>query len=238
MLQDAEIKRLYNILATYHSQYLQSYGVKLPALRDSRGDYIREALVLVYLAQDYPNTKPVTKGELTEFIHHFYPDTADVQQARHLGMQKGWYIVSGTRHNAHLEPGEYQLLSLEKPHPAFKPQRREGITHVNFDELKLQYGFRCATCGSKEGDPMYQYPSVATRLMEAHMGPGKPLVTGNIIPQCELCNRAYRNWWVFDNRGRVVAVSNPEVILWSSEKVQLEVYHLLQKKFEAEGEGV
>lgn len=84
---------------------------------------------------------------------------------------------------------------------------------------------------------MYQYPGVITKLTAAHVDPQKPLVAGNIIPQCEICNRAYRNWWVFDNRGRVVAVSNPEVILRSSKEVQLKVYYLLREKFETGGEA-
>ena len=63
------------------------------------------------------------------------------------------------------------------------------------------------------------------------MNPQKPLESGNIIPQCEMCNRAYRNYWIFDNRGRVLAVSNPEIILQSPEDVQLKVYQLLRKKF-------
>lgn len=231
MLQDDEIERIYDTLAAYHSQYLQLHGVKLPALRDSRGNYIRDALVLVYLAQDYPDTKSVTKGELTEFIRHFYPNTADVQQARHLAMQKGWNIVSGTRHNGAITGGRYQLVSLEKPYPAYRVQRREGLVHVDFEDLKRQYGFRCATCGSKEGESTFLYPGVRTRLTEAHMNPHKPLESGNIIPQCEMCNRAYRNYWIFDNRGRVLAVSNPEIILQSPEDVQLKVYQLLRKKF-------
>lgn len=231
MLQDADIERIYNILVEYHSRYLQEHGVKLPALRDSRGNYIRDALVLVYLAQDYPHTKSVTKEELTEFIRHFYPKTADVQQARHLAMQKGWNIVSGTRHNGTITGGRYQLVSLEEPYPAYRVQRREGLAHVDFEDLKRQYGFRCATCGSKEGESTFSYTGVRTKLTEAHMNPQKPLASDNIIPQCEMCNRAYRNYWIFDNRGRVLAVSNPEIILQSPEDVQFKVYQLLHKKF-------
>jgi len=231
MLRDADIERIYNTLVAYHSQYLQPHGVKLPALRDSRGKYVRDALVLVYLAQDYPNTKSATKEELTKFIRHFYPNTADVQQARHLAMQKGWNIVSGTRHNGAITGGRYQLVSLEKPYPAYRVKRREGITHTDFEDLKRKYNFRCATCGSKEGESTFQYPRVRTKLTQAHMDPQKPLESGNIIPQCEMCNRAYRNYWIFDNRGRVLAVSNPEIILQSPEDVQFKVYQLLRKKF-------
>ena len=57
-----------------------------------KGKYTKDALTLVYLAQGYPDTKVISKKELTEFIQKFYPDVLDVQQARHLGAQKGWFI--------------------------------------------------------------------------------------------------------------------------------------------------
>ena len=41
--------------------------------------------------------KEVSKQELTDFIRQFYPETNDVQQARHLSKQKGYNIISGTR---------------------------------------------------------------------------------------------------------------------------------------------
>lgn len=237
MLSQAQIEVIYDQLREYHSKYLQEQGVKLPALR-RRGNFTKNALVLTYLARDYPDTRAVSKQELTDFIRQFYPGTVDVQQARHLGMQKGWYIVSGTRGNSSaLGPGQYQLVTLEQPHPAFRPQRTLGFAHTEFEELKRQYGFRCPTCGSKEGESMYQYPSVVTRLTQAHMNPRERLVAGNVIPQCDVCNRAYRNYWVFDSRGRVIAVSDARVILQSPEQVQLEIYTLLREKFER-GEGV
>ena len=40
------------------------------------------------------------------------------------------------------------------------------------------------------------------------MDPSKPLEPGNIIPQCEKCNRADRNYWIYDEKGRVVGIAN------------------------------
>lgn len=51
------------------------------------------------LTYDYPKTRKVSKEELTRFIRSHYPDTNDVQQARHLGAQAGWWIVAGGRDN-------------------------------------------------------------------------------------------------------------------------------------------
>ena len=52
------------------------------------------------------------------------------------------------------------------------------------------------------------------------MNPKKPLVAGNIIPQCQKCNQADRDRWVYDEKGRVVKVANPSVINMCDEEVQ------------------
>lgn len=219
------------MICGYHDKYLKQYGVKLPSLADTRGNFTKDALVLVYLAQGYPNTKEVSKGELTQFIRQYYPDTADVQQARHLGAQKGWFIVSGTRGNrvVTLESGEYKLITLEKPYPAFKGHRVEETGE--WENLKKQYGYKCVTCGSEEDKPHIHWPNTITRLQKAHIDPNKPLVVGNIIPQCEKCNRADRNNWVYDERGRVIKLANPNVIKRSDKEVRWRVYKILYKEF-------
>ena len=66
-LSSEEIHRIYDMLAQYHRAYLAQAGVALPALQ--RGDaYTKDALTLVYLARDYPDTHVVSKEELTAFI--------------------------------------------------------------------------------------------------------------------------------------------------------------------------
>ncbi len=63
------------------------------------------------------------------------------------------------------------------------------------------------------------------------MNPNKPLVAGNIIPQCQKCNRADRNRWVYDDKGRVIKLAKPSFILNSNEEVLKKVYRILYKKF-------
>jgi hypothetical protein len=224
-LSDEKIKKIYETICEYYEKYLKQYEVKLPKLTDRQGNYTKDALVLVYLAEGYPRTKKISKRELTQFIRQYYPDVTDVQQARHLGAQKGWFIASGTRGNmmVTLESGEYQLVTLEEPYPFFKGHRIEETEE--WENLKKQYGYRCAICGSKEGKPHIHWPTTITKLQKAHMDPNKPLVTGNIIPQCEKCNRADRNNWVYDERGRVIKLANPKVIKRSDKKVRWEVYN-------------
>ncbi|MDR0967874.1 MAG: hypothetical protein LBL75_03585 [Rickettsiales bacterium] len=103
--------------------------------------------------------------------------------------------------------GSYKLITLDTPYPAFRQDRRTGFASASFDELKKQYGNRCATCGSLEGHDHLFRKGVKIQLQEGHMNPSKPLVAGNIIPQCQICNRADRNRWIYDKTGRVIEVA-------------------------------
>lgn len=233
-LSDRKIEKIYkDVLCKNYKIYLEPYGVELPRLADANGNYTKDALVLVYLSQGYPSTKSASKGELTQFIRQYYPDVADVQQARHLAAQKGWYIVSGTRGNkdVELKPREYQLISLEKPYPAFVGKKREKVDIENWGEIQERYENRCATCGSIEGEPNIHWTNSITQLQKSHMNPKRPLVAGNIIPQCQFCNRAYRNYWVFDEKGRVRKLANPSVINRSDKEVRWRVYKILYEEF-------
>lgn len=69
---DNEIKNTYKMICDYYEKYLKLHGVKLPRLADNKGNYTKDALVLVYLAQDYPKTKVISKGELTQFVRKYY----------------------------------------------------------------------------------------------------------------------------------------------------------------------
>lgn len=232
---DEEIQRTYDLVADYHAKYLAQYGVKLPQLRRASGEYQQIALVLVYLARGYPDVKTVSKSELTQYMRRYVPGINDVQQARHLAAQHGWYILSGTRkdgQDVNLLPGEYRLVSLEKAYPGFSGQRRVDWSAPDYwAQLKAAYGYRCACCGSKEGEPNIHWPSTITVLQKGHMDPAKPLGPGNVIPQCTRCNQPARDFWVFDDKGRVVAVANPQVIDRSSESVQFRIYEKLYRKY-------
>lgn len=232
---DAEIQQTYDLIADYHAKHLDELGVKLPQLRKSNGDYVLSALTLVYLARGYPAVKTVSKSELTQFMRQYVPDINDVQQARHLAAQSGWYILSGTRKDGrdlNIQPGEYRLISLEEAYPGFNSQRRVDLSSPDFwEQLKASYGYRCACCGSKEGEPNFNWPDTITVLQKGHMDPSKPLGPGNLIPQCVKCNQPARDFWVFDDKGRVVAVANPQVIDRSPESIQFRIYEMLWRKY-------
>lgn len=233
-LSDKEIQLTYNLILDYHSKFLDQYGVKLPKLRHGKG-YTKDALTLVYLAQGYPYTRIVSKSELTEFIRQYDQSVLDVQQARHLAAQKGWFIISGTRNDMTsrtIAPGEYQLQTMEKPYPGFTAFRREEVADGDYwEQLKMSYDYRCACCGSKEGEPHRYWSNTTTVLQKGHKDPNKPLEPGNIIPQCEKCNRPDRNYWVYDDKGRVIKIANAKVIDNCSTQVQKEIYSRLYHQF-------
>jgi hypothetical protein len=235
-LSDLEIDYSYKQITKYFHDYLENLSVKLPNLYSNK-QYTKDALTLVYLVQGYPHTNVVTKEELTHFIKTFFPNTNDVQQARHLSAQKGWYILSGTRKDRYngnfLKAGEYKLITLEKPYPSFNANRRiEFFDETYWGKLLDDYSHRCATCGSKNGEISYKWGNVVTFLQKGHMDPTKPLAPGNIIPQCESCNRADRNNWIYNKKGRVIGVANPRIIERSTLKVQKQIFEFLKDKFD------
>ena len=232
ILNKQSIENIYSTISDYHKKYLKSHGVKLPKLYTKENNFTKDALVLVYLAYDYPKTRKVTKEELTKFIRTYYPDVNDVQQARHLGSQHGWWIISGGRDNivVKLKRGEYQLYTLEQPYPNFNKGHR--ISYIDdWETIKKNYSFRCATCGSLENQPHYHWSATKTKLQKSHKDPNKPLIAGNIIPQCQKCNRADRNRWVYDDKGRVIKLADASFVKNFDKEVRKKIYKILYKEF-------
>lgn len=231
-ISNNEIEKQYNFIKKYYEKYLKKYGVKMPKLYSKNGNFTMNALVLVYLSLGYPKTKIVSKTDLTNFVRNFYPQVNDVQQARHLGAQDGWWIVAGGRDNivAKVKRGSYYLYTLEQPYPDFKKGHRIMNTD-NWKEIKEQYGYRCATCGSREGEPHLHWSGTKTILQRAHKDPNKPLVAGNIIPQCQKCNRADRNRWAYDEKGRVIKLADASFVRNFDKNVRIKIYRILYEEF-------
>lgn len=225
-----EIEQRYNEILKEYNKSLKEFNVKMPKLY-SNNNYTLNALVLVYLYAKIGEI--VSKQELTDFLRSMGFDINDVQQARHLAQQSGWYILSGTRGDYEckelgIKSGEYMLKTISEPYPSYKNLKRtESLNAGSWDELKKMYNYRCATCGSKEGEPNFLYPASVTTLQQGHKDPSLPLTIDNTIPQCPFCNRASRNYFVFDNKGRVEKIYDPHFVLRSDKDIQLIMMKLL-----------
>lgn len=210
-----EIEYCYEQLKVAHNKFLKQYNVSLPRLKNG-SKFTKDAIVLSVLFKYIG--KAVSKTDLTRILKKICNDEInDAQQGRHLGRQKGWYILSGTRNdnippelNITLISGDYCLVSVNKPYPTRTLRaghHRIISSNLNFDRIKLIFDHRCATCGSKEGELNFRNKSRKTKLQAGHQNPNHPLVPGNIIPQCGECNQAYRDWFYFDGSGRVTDIN-------------------------------
>lgn len=204
-------------------------GLKFPAFQRG-GTPTKNALVLLALYDAYKRgQKWVAKSELNRLI-----GDNDAQQPRHLPRQNGFYIVSSRVYKdltdeekeligkpPPVSPDDfyYALVTLDRVSKTYNPNRHVGVKEKTFDEIKAAYDYRCATCGAKEGEfhhlSQYEGRREVVRLQQGHINPHQPLEPGNIIPQCQFCNRAYRNWFVFDRNGRVRGVAAARVVLAS-----------------------
>lgn len=230
MINDTELIKYYDEIKSSWEKCLKKDNVKMPNLL-SGGKYTINSLVLIYLYSRLG--KIVSKQELTEFLKSMGVDSNDVQQARHLAQQAGWYILSGTRGDSEckdlgITPGKYMLKTVIEPYPSYKQLKRtESLNVDSWEQLKSMYNYRCATCGSKEGEKNFLYSASNTTLQQGHKDPSKPLTLDNVIPQCQFCNRASRNYFVFDNKGRVEKINDPQFVLRSNKEIQKEMLKIL-----------
>lgn len=233
-MKEEEIIEKYNEIKKEWETHLKSENVKLPKLH-FKSKFTINALVLVYL---YKNIgKPVSKKALTLFVKEMGHDVNDIQQARHLAQQSGWYILSGTRGDIgaiiySLTNGEYLLKTIKEPYPSYSMLKRTStLNRDSWDDIKKMYSNRCASCGSEEGMQNRYYPSSITKLQKGHMNPNKPLELGNIIPQCSKCNQPDRNYFIYDRFGRVISIADAKYIKKATETVQKDTLELLIEKY-------
>ena len=228
-VSDEELAARYAEIAAMWARWLQAQKVPLPTRNSIEG------LSLLYLADGYPATRPVSKAEVTNFIRFYKPGVNDVQALRHLSTQKGYRISAGSRgeraiDGSPLGNGWYQLLSLEVVYDNWDSKRR--VETGDWDEIKRAYGGRCATCGSEEGQPNLQWPTQMTVLQKGHMNPFEPLGPGNSIPQCIPCNKAYLSHFIFDDRGRTIAVAGPHPVKVAPLEVRRVIFEMLAREFD------
>lgn len=177
----------------------------------------------------------VHKDLISEFVRFHKPSSALDQQARHLGTQQNWYVLNKGAQVPDTEPlikvpsGYHYLVSIDFGNPkairdALKRSGRLGAK--TFEHLKIVYNNRCATCGAEEGKKDFRTNEII-HLQQGHMNPRKELTLDNTIPQCQYCNQTYKDYFLFDTEGRVVAVNNPLILLKSPKDIQDEMVKVL-----------
>ena len=239
-ISESEIRELHNKIVFSYNKYLKDYGVKQLWNNDintdcSDSEFVEQLdmneLQLIFLYK-YINCF-VHKDMVSNFVRKYIPDAAFDQQVRHLGSQCFWYVLNkGAKvpHSNITVPSGYNyLVSIETPNPkaVVSALRRAGrLAAKNFTQLKIAYDNKCATCGIEEGkkDPRNEEIVV---LQQGHMDPRKTLTLENTIPQCQYCNQTYKDYFMFNEYGRVVAVNNPLILLKSPKDIQDEMITIL-----------
>lgn len=237
-----EIRELHKKIVYSYNTYLKVYGVK-PVWKEFDGDiddfsdeefidYLdAKELQLIFLYK-YINCF-VHKDMVSEFVRKFKPNAALDQQVRHLGTQLFWYVLNrGAKvpdKDTKVPSGYNYLVSIETPNPkavATALKRTGRLAARSFEELKLVYDCKCATCGIEEGKKDTRNGLIVS-LQQGHMNPRKALTLNNTIPQCQYCNQQYLDYFLFNEYGRVVAVNNPLILLKSPKDVQDEMIEVL-----------
>ena len=247
-----EISDIHDKLVHSFNTKLRRFGVKPPWTEKSlaaldeipRKDWCwylnARELQLIFLYKY--RRKLVHKDLVSAFVRKYLPKAALDQQVRHLGTQYFWNVLNkgaSIPDEDETVPSAYNyLVSIDQPNPMLlleEIKRRGRIAAMDFSELKIIYGNKCATCGIQEGSLDARMNDTKVVLHKGHMDPSKPLELYNVIPQCEYCNRTYGNDFIFDEYGRVTAIYNPSVILRSPKSVRDEVYAILQEEKRKEG---
>lgn len=240
-IPDTEIMQLHKeILESYNKNNLKNKGVK--PLWDTKEKTTVESLdakelQLIFLYK-YKN-KLVHKDLISAFVRKKKPNAGLDQQVRHLGSQYNWYVLNKNAKipgsDETVPSGYHYLVNIEQASPkainSIK-KREKRLAAKDFEELKITYKNKCATCGIEEGTKDERYNDVKVQLQQGHMDPTKPLTLKNTIPQCQYCNQVYKNYFCFNENGRIVRITNAEFILKSNENIQKEMYLLLKNKFD------
>lgn len=238
-----EVRVLFKKLVKSYNTYLVPYGVRAPWREEGANnidlmtddefiEYLdTKTLQLIFL---YKHIRCfVHKDTVSAFVRRFKPTAAYDQQVRHLGSQYLWNVLNRTAKIPDCEetvPNGYNyLVSIETPNPKAiaEAMKRSGrLAAKSFEDLKLAYHGKCATCGIKEGTKDTRN-ELMVALQQGHMNPRKPLTLDNTIPQCQYCNQQYLDYFCFNEHGRVVAVNNPHILLKSPRDVQDEMIEIL-----------
>lgn len=212
-----ELEKAYEELRDIHRVHLTVHGVRLPEQKSAKWVWLA---MLHYYAGRF-----VHKDLISDAVQSVFPGMGRDQQVRHL-KRDGWDL-SGTGGNHQLHPYRPSMDFLNR-----QARGRARISAENFEELKTRFGGKCATCGALEGRPDPRYGRDSVLLQRGHMDPAGPSDDlSNIIPQCQFCNRGYRDDFVFGDDGRAVAVASVRPVSRASDAVKKQIWDYLRRMF-------
>lgn len=233
ILTTEEIESIYIEIKQNHDLYLKKHNVKMPSLKTQKGEYNSKALWLVFL---YKHQKYfIHKDLISDFVVSVIPTAAKDQQIRHLA-EDGWYVLNKgeivPRENIKVPSGYHLLFDISVPKPTFLQSQLKRVGRLgasSFEDLIVVYDNKCATCGAERYKKHPRFPEKVVELQQGHMDPNKPLTLENTIPQCQICNQTYKDYFVFDNNGYIKKINNPNFVLKSTIDVQHRIFELLKQ---------
>lgn len=244
-ISDEEIIKIHKKILSSYKNFLQPYGVK-PVWSESKAEMSDAEILASISAKEFQliflykhKGKLVHKDLISAFVRKHIPNAGLDQQVRHLSSQFGWNILNKSGkipdEDITVPSGFHYLVSLETPNPKLVAQELKRVGRLGaktFEQLKIAYGNKCATCGIEEGKKDSRMDAIV-KLQEGHMDPRKSLTLDNTIPQCQYCNQTYKDYFKFNEHGRVIAVNNPEILLQSPADIQDEMIQVLLKERQA-----
>lgn len=186
------------------NSFCENEGVKLPKIGTQK----------YYVLKFYfiNKNKILTKQQIQSYVGDcLSKQIGDLQDVRHLGKQVGFNIMQGGEifNGIKLKKGEYLFTGFDKTNDFYNNKKR-AKNPVDFEECKKNFDHRCATCGSKEGES-HRFTKQPTLLEKGHKNPELPLDLSNLIPQCEFCNKKYKNRFIFDDFGQIKCYTTKEL---------------------------
>lgn len=217
-ITNRDLENAYKKAADIHKNHLVGEDVKLPEWGKQKA---YQLAILIHVSPDY-----IHKDKISDVVRKKLPSAARDQQVRHL-KRDGWNLESDNK-------GQHRIVEPYRAHPDYVRQKVKSQNQLlagDFDAIKKAFSFKCATCGAKEGEPDPRYAGDgAVKLQKGHRDPDKPLKKDNVIPQCQFCNRAYKDDFTFDKKGRVRSVASPKPVLRASKAVRKKIAAALKEK--------
>ncbi|MCY4215658.1 MAG: hypothetical protein OXC92_01570 [Flavobacteriaceae bacterium] len=172
----------------------------------------------------YYKDESIHKDDVSEIVREYLPDANLDTQVRHL-KRDGWEIEDPENRR-----GYFKLNPL-KPSEVFIQKQHLDQIRINrpeFDEIKKIYDYRCATCGEREGEKHRFYKEIV-KLEKGHKDPHVAKSKEDYIPQCQFCNKAYKDKVTFDEYGRVKSAANVELVKKAHESVKQKIKNWLNE---------